>query len=105
VQSNAKRQAKQLVTITLPDASHEPAAMAVLAGLYWVKPWQELLADLTPQQQVQAAVLADMWQLTAASQAAVELLQAAPANVERLSAVLKQLLALKAVPDCLLPVF
>ena len=50
-------------------------------------------------------MLADMWQLTAASQAAVELLQAAPANVERLSAVLKQLLALKAVPDCLLPVF
>jgi hypothetical protein len=103
-QSNAKRQAKQLITIILPDASHEPAAIAVLAGLYWVKPWQELLADLTPQQQVQAAVLADMWQLPAASQAAVEVLQAAAASTDSLSTVLEQLLSLQVVPDCLLPV-
>jgi hypothetical protein len=77
----------------------------VLAGLYWVKPWQKLLADLTPQQQVQAAVLADMWQLTAASQAAVEALQAAASSTDTLSAVPEQQLSLPVVPDCLLPVF
>jgi hypothetical protein len=70
-----------------------------------VKPWLKLLADLTPQQQVQAAVLADMWQLPAASEAAVEVLQAAGDSADRLAAVLEQLLGLEAVPDCLLPVF
>ena len=79
--------------------------MAVLSGLYMVKPWLKLLADLTPQQQVQAAVLADMWQLPAASEAAVEVLQAAGDSADRLAAVLEQLLGLEAVPDCLLPVF
>ena len=93
------------VTITLPDASYEPAAMAVLAGLYQVEPWPKLLAGLTPQQQVQAAVLADMWQLPAASQAALALLQVAITNSDRLSAVLEQLCSIVAVPDCLLLLF
>ena len=79
--------------------------MAVLAGLYQVKPWCKLLDDLTPQQQVQAAVLADMWQLPAASQAAVELLQAATESEAMPSVVLEQLLKLDAVPQFLLPVF
>jgi hypothetical protein len=83
--------------------------MAVLAGLYMVKPWASLLAELTPQQQVQAAVLADMWQLTAAGNAAAELLQAAAGNAgstpEAVAAVLDVLLDLATVPDCLLPVF
>jgi hypothetical protein len=103
--SSNKRRAKQLITIALPDASYEPAAMAVLAGLYQVKPWCKLLDDLTPQQQVQAAVLADMWQLPAASQAAVELLQAATEKEAMPSVVLEQLLKLDAVPQFLLPVF
>jgi hypothetical protein len=98
--------------------------MAVLAGLYQVKPWPELLADLTPQQQVHAAVLADMWQLSAASAAAVAALQqtldkpdssySSPFDVDFTclgvpptlqAAVLNQLLSLAAVPASLLPVF
>jgi hypothetical protein len=75
--------------------------MAVLAGLYLVQPWPKLLADLTPQQQVQAAVLADMWQLPAASEAAVAVLQEATGNASDASAVLEQLFSLPAVPDCL----
>jgi hypothetical protein len=102
--SSSKRQAKQQVTITLPNASYKPAAMAVLAGLYQVDPWPKLLADLTPQQQVQAAVLADMWQLPAAINSAVEVLQVEVAG-SLVSAVLDELLSLAAVPDCLLPVF
>ena len=68
-------------------------------------PWPRLLADLTPQQQVQAVVLADMWQLPAASSAAAELLQAAAGSAGRQSAVLDQLLTLAAVPECLVEVF
>jgi uncharacterized protein YegL len=79
--------------------------MAVLAGLYMVKPWVYLLAELTPQQQVQAAVLADMLQLTAAGEAAATLLQVAAGSADSVSAVLDALLGLATVPDCLLPVF
>jgi hypothetical protein len=78
--------------------------MAVLAGLYLVQPWPTLLADLTPQQQVHAAVLADMWQLPAASDAAVAVLQAPTNSDHTLSAVLDQLLSMTAVPDCLVAV-
>ena len=77
----------------------------MLKGLYQVEPWPRLLADLTPQQQVQAAVLADMWQLEAASEAAVALLQEPAGSNERMSAVLEQLLSMAAVPDCLIPLF
>jgi hypothetical protein len=115
---SSTQQARE-VNITLPDASCEPAAMAVLAGLYQVAPWSTLLADLTPQQQVHAAVLADMWQLTAAREAALGALLE-PTNItdsflsnfpavrrskERASAALDQLLRLECMPDCLLPVF
>jgi hypothetical protein len=88
--------------------------VAVLAGLYVVKPWQQLLSELTPQQQVLAAVLADMWQLPAVIEAAVGLLQAAVDSTDsaakdkcadKASAVLGGLLSLAAVPTCLLPLF
>jgi hypothetical protein len=93
------------VTITLPDASYEPAAMAVLSGLYLLKPWPELLAELTPQQQVQAAVVADVWQLPTAIDAAVGVMKTATNSTESLSGVLEQLFYLDAVPDCLLQTF
>ena len=118
--------AAKRVHITLPDASGEPAAVAILAGLYQVEPWPKLLVDLTPRQQVQAAVLADMWQLPAASESAVAALQQtldkddddhssffaayAPHMIQpgayslRVSAVINQLISLPAVPDSLLPV-
>jgi hypothetical protein len=95
--------AKKQVTITLPDASHEAAAVAVLAGMYQVQPWPKLLADLTPQQQVNAAVSEDMWQLTAAHQAAMDVLVAAADTAAGLSDVLEGLLSLEAVQDSMLP--
>jgi hypothetical protein len=79
--------------------------VAVLAALYIVKPWSKLLADLTPQQQVQAAVLADMWQLPDVSAAAVEALKTAICCTDNLAAILNQLLRTVPLPDCLLPVF
>jgi hypothetical protein len=79
--------------------------MVVLAELYQVQPWPELLADLTLQQQVHAALLADMWQLKAASDAAVEVLQTATSSEEKAPTVFEHLASLAApVPDCLLPV-
>jgi hypothetical protein len=72
--------------------------------MYMGKEWPELLTALTPTQQVQAAVLADMWQVTAASQAAVEILQKATNSAAKLSKVLEQLISLEPVPHILLPV-
>jgi hypothetical protein len=46
--ADSNRKATTQVNITLPDASYEPASMAVLAGLYQVAPWPELIANLTP---------------------------------------------------------
>jgi hypothetical protein len=103
--ANSKDQAENKFTIFLLDLGYQPAAVAVLAGLYMVKPWSELFADLTPRQQLQAAVLADMWQLPAASHAAVELLQAATGHTAIPSVVLEQLLSLDAVPHFLLTLF
>jgi hypothetical protein len=97
--------AKKSVTITLPDASYEEAAMAVLAGLYQVEPWSTLFAGLTPQQQVQAAVLADMWQLTAACDAAVEVLETAAIKLDNAASLFGQLLSMPTVPDCLTHLF
>jgi hypothetical protein len=95
-------QPKQQVTITLPDKSFYPAAVAVLEGLYHVKPWPELLGGLIPQQQVQAAVLADMWGLKVASEAAVAALQSAIGCTDTFSGVLDELLSLRDMHSCLL---
>jgi hypothetical protein len=106
--ASSSQQSTKQVHITLPDASYEPAAVAVLAGMYHMKPWRELLADLAPQQQVQAAVLADMWQLPAAREAEVEVLQEETVNGDsddRVPAVLEELLSMEVVPDCLMGVF
>jgi hypothetical protein len=95
---------KRQIRITLPDASYEPAAMAVLAALYLIKPVQDLMTELTQQQQLQAAVLADKWQVSMASTTAIQLLTAAENSAEGLdAATVDQLLLMAAVPDCLLP--
>lgn len=81
--------------------------MAVLAALYGVKPIKDLLSELPGEQQLQAALLADMWQLPAVSTAAVRLLvDAAKGPGLGLSeAATKAFLGLSAIPNCLLPVF
>jgi len=81
-----------------------PAALAVLAALYGVKPTLELLSELTQEQQIHAAVLADMWQIDAVSTAAVQLLQSAAQSSDGLStAASERLLSTTAYPDCLAP--
>jgi hypothetical protein len=93
----------QLV-LTLQDASEQSAAMAVLAALYGAKPLPELLSELSKVQQLQAAMLADMWELPAISTAAAGCLTDCLRSQGKLSeAVTEQVLRLQAVPDCLQP--
>jgi hypothetical protein len=89
----------QLV-LTLQDACEKSATMAVLAALYGAKPMPELLSELSQEQQLHAAMLADMWQLPTISTAAADALTLTSQG--KLSdAASKQLLGLEAVPDCL----
>ena len=93
--------ARPQIVLTLQSPSEEPAALVVLKALYGVKPIAELLSELSQQQQVQAAVLADMWGVQEVSTAAARLLRAAP----ELSAECKDtLLQLPGYPECLLHV-
>jgi hypothetical protein len=103
-EGDSQQPARQ-INITLPDASYEPAATAILAGLYQIWPWSRLIADLNPQQQVQAAVLADMWQLPVARGPAAKLLEVAADSADKAAAVLESLISMAVLPDCLLPVF
>lgn len=95
---------KPQLVLTLQDASEQPAAMAVLAALYGAKPMPELLSELSQEQQLHAAMLADMWQLPAISTAAGDALASTLKVQGELSeAVTEQLLHLQAMPDCLQP--
>jgi hypothetical protein len=78
----SRQQARRQIHITLPDASYEPSAMAVLSAMYLVKPVQELLEDLTQQQLLQTTVLADMLGAPLVVDAAVQCLKAAANSVE-----------------------
>lgn len=112
-QVDAGGAAKPRLVLSLQQAEHEPAAMAVLAALYGVKPLPELLADLPQEQQLQAAVLADMWEIPTVSSAAVRMLLAAAQQDSSSSSsggssglgvpVVQHFLALEAYPSCLLP--
>jgi len=95
---------RRQLAITLPDEQQVPAAMAVFAALYGVKTIPELLSELTQEQQLHAAVLADMWQIDAVSTGAVELLKSAAQSSDGLApATVKQLLSMPAYPECLVP--
>ena len=97
---------KPRLVLTLQDAAEEPAAVAVLAALYGVKPIPELLSQLPQEQQLHAALLADMWQVPGVSTAAVKLLvDAATADQGLSEAAYKQFLQLRAPPSCMLPLF
>jgi hypothetical protein len=91
--------------LTLQDPEQLPAAMAVLASMYLTKPLPELLSELTLTQQLQAALLADMWQAPNVSTAAVNSLSTAakkPGAVLPMPAV-EMLLGLPTWPDFVLP--
>jgi hypothetical protein len=99
-------QDRPTLTVTLQNDSQLPAALAVLKALYGGKPVQDLLAGLSLQQQMHAAVLADMWQLQAVSDAATETLQAALTHLKSaafLQAAMQEVLSLPSLPACLMP--
>jgi hypothetical protein len=90
--------------LELQDSSEQEAALAVLQSLYAVKPLPELLSDLTQEHQLQAAVLADKWQVPHVSSAAAQLLAAAANTPGALTdAVQQRVLSADALPDCLQP--
>jgi hypothetical protein len=96
------------VHLTLQTPDQEPAALAVLSALYFVKPLPELLAELPQHQLLHAAVLADMWQVPAVPAAAVQLLTAAAAaqlsdSSGFTAAFVDQCCAMQHHPRCLLP--
>lgn len=101
---DGSNKAKPQLVLTLQDASEQAAAMAVLAALYLIKPLPELLSELTQEQQLQAALLADMWQVPGVSTAAAQALSEALDTEGGVSAAAgEKLLSLQAVPDCLQP--
>ena len=90
--------------LELHDASDQQAALAVLQSLYAVKPLPELLSELSHEQQLQAAVLADKWQVPDVSSAAAQMLIAAANTPGALAEeVQHSVLAAAALPDCLQP--
>jgi hypothetical protein len=87
--------------LVLQHSSQQPAALAVLAALYGVSE-----IHLLPQeQQLQAALLADMWQVPGAASTAVELLVAAVKEGGLSEDAAEAFIELDAIPDFLLPVF
>jgi hypothetical protein len=95
---------KAQLVLELQDASWQPAALVVLSSMYLVKPLPELLSELPPEQQLQAAVLADQWQVPNVSTAAVQLLgDALKSEGEEAETVKQQLLQHQALPECLQP--
>jgi hypothetical protein len=93
-----------MLKLELQDASEQQAALAVLQSLYAVKPLPELLSELSQEQQLQAAVLADKWQVPHVSKAAAQLLEGAARDPGALAeAVQQRMLSAVALPDCLQP--
>jgi hypothetical protein len=91
----------QLV-LTLESSDHLPAALAVLQALYGVKELHVLLSELQQEQQLQVALLADLWQVPQLTSTAVLGLHTQLKIHRHLSEeVTEQLLALQAVPDFL----
>jgi hypothetical protein len=76
----------------------------VLKSLYAVKPLPELLSELSQEQQLQASVLADKWQVPYVSSAATQLLvDAASTSGTLAEAVQQRVLQDPVLPDCLQP--
>ena len=104
--SSSTEHPRPQIVVTLQDPAHEVAAETVLSAMYLLKPVPELLSGLSQEQQLQTALLADLWQLPAVSTAAVKLLvqRAGAQGDDGLSeAVSTHLQEMDAVPDCVLP--
>ena len=97
--------ARTEIELELQDTSEQEAALAVLQSLYAVKPLPELLAELSQEQQLQAAVLADKWAVPHISSAAAQLLvNAVKADGGLATAVQQRVLQDSVLPECLQPV-
>jgi hypothetical protein len=102
--SSVQETPRARLELELRDASERQAALAVLQSMYAVKPLPELLSELSQEQQLQAAVLADKWQVpSVGSTAAALLVNAANIPGTLSEAVQHQVLAASALPDCLQP--
>lgn len=91
------------VVLTLQDEAQLQAALTVLQALYAVKPLPQLLSELPQEQQLQVALLADMWQIPRVSTAAVEELVGASKLAHLTDALLQQYMSLETYPTCILP--
>jgi hypothetical protein len=98
---NSSSKKPQLV-VTLEDADQQPAALAVLQSLYHVPLESGLFPKLTQEQQLQAALLADTWQVPDVGAATASALSAA-ADGQLSETVTQELLSMQAVPECLEP--
>jgi len=99
--SNQPVSDKPVLSLVLQHPSQEPAAMAVLAALYGVS----VADELSQEQLLHAAVLADMWQVPDVATEAVQLLVDAATRSGLLEAATKAFLDLEVIPNCLLPLF
>lgn len=102
--SNTKRTpAKPQIVWTLQDASQLPTALALLQALYNVKSIPDIMAELASEDQLQAAVLADMLDLPIMCAAAVQQLQDNYNSPNKLlpAAVVDSFLEFEALPTCL----
>lgn len=87
--------------LTLQDSEQQAAALACLEAVYATKPLPELLSQLPQEQQLQAAVLADVWEIPNVSTAAIAGLTQAGSGLSE--AAEEQLLHMPAHPACLQP--
>jgi hypothetical protein len=100
--SSAEQDTRATLRLELQDASDQQAALAVLQSLYAVKPLPELLSELSHEQQLQAAVLADMWQVPHVSSTAAQLLADATNTADGLAdGVQQRILHGSPLPECL----
>jgi hypothetical protein len=72
--STADSSSRPQLVLELQDQSEEAAALTVLQSMYAVEPLGQLLAKLRQEQLLQAAMLADKWQVPDVSAAAVQAL-------------------------------
>ena len=101
--SSVEAAPRRRLELELQDASELAAALAVLQSLYEVKPLPELLSELSQEQQLQAAVLADMWQVPHVSSAAARLLADALKTADGLADAVQQRILQGPLPVCLEP--
>jgi hypothetical protein len=103
--SSSMHQARRdRLELELEDQSWQVAALVVLQSLYAVKPLPELLSDLSQEQQLQAAVLADKWLVPHVTTIAGQLLSDAVSTADGLAdAVQQRILQGPPLPDSLQP--